>query len=96
MRSRPIRRAINDVSTGLCDLMGTTGAFGPVLDELKEPARLIVTTEDDDKELEREEYRWWFFGTAEAGGVLLPPLLGSETAAALPCIIVLHFSAPNR
>lgn len=49
------RRAISDVSLGLCVVAGTAELLAPVLVELSEPVRLIVTTDADETEFEREE-----------------------------------------
>lgn len=53
--SRPRRSAISDVSLGLCTLTGAAEFRAPVLEELSEDWRLIVTTEAEEKELERDE-----------------------------------------
>lgn len=91
--SRPSRRAMSDVSPGLCDLIGTVEFLAPVLVELSEPVRLTVTTDDEDREFDREEYRC--LGKAEAEGTVLPPLLAAETEEAVPCIIVFRTPTDN-
>lgn len=55
LRLPPNRNAISDVSTGLCDLRGSTELRAPVLLELREAVRLMVLAEDPEMELEREE-----------------------------------------
>ena len=83
MGSRPTRNAISDVSPGLCGPIGAVEFLAPVLDELSEPVRLMVTTEEEDREPDREEDRVCLV----RGAAALPPLLAAETVAAVPCII---------
>lgn len=72
------RKAISDVSRGLCEPIGST-ALSP--GEVSEALRLIVPADDVDADFDREEMRWCLEGATVLG------LLSAETEALLPCIM---------
>lgn len=75
------RKAISDVSPGLCEPIGSTEFRALSPGEVSEAVRLIVLAEEVEADLDREELRWCL------DEATLPGLLSAETEALLPCIM---------
>jgi hypothetical protein len=84
----PTRKAISDISPGLCEPIGSTEFRALSPGELRDPARLIVVTVEPDADLGRVERR--LDGETAAG---LPV---AETDALLPCIMASAIETRSR